>query len=405
MNKFSMVKKMKKIMKSSICTLIILTLIFSAIITTANNPIGTQLKHTSYNVDETTYNGDDHQHYIPITVYVDDDYSQLTPGWQKIRFDKIQDAIDVIGENGKVQVYAGIYYENIIIDKKISLISKNMENTIIDADGKLDVITITSDKVKIKGFTIRNSGDQFFDVGIEIQSSKNIIDNNIIIDNFHGIYIHNFKNENTFSNNHIKNNSYYGVYVKSNSNNNKSINNVFEANLDGICASGGTSHNIIKQNIFKLNDRYSIGFGGQCYYNEIFDNTFDNNTFGVELFKKPSYNNIYQNVFNGNMKAIQIYESCQNTINDNTFNGNEYGIWIHELSNYNKIFHNNFYSSQINHVNDKCSNIYDDGYPRGGNYWDDYTGRDINGDGIGDTPYSIDGGNNLDNYPLIEPYE
>ena len=38
-----------------------------------------------------------------------------------------------------------------------------------------------------------------------------------------------------------------------------------------------------------------------------------------------------------------------------------------------------------------------------GNYWDDYTGSDINNDGIGDIPYSINSDN--DNYPLIERFE
>jgi parallel beta-helix repeat protein len=56
-------------------------------------------------------------------------------------------------------------------------------------------------------------------------------------------------------------------------------------------------------------------------------------------------------------------------------------------------------------------NVWDDGYPSGGNYWSDYMGADENSgvyqtepcsDGIGDTPYAVSTGNH-DRYPMMEP--
>jgi len=77
------------------------------------------------------------------------------------------------------------------------------------------------------------------------------------------------------------------------------------------------------------------------------------------------------------------------------------------------IYHNNF----IDNVQQVSSflvlmNVWDDGYPSGGNYWSDYTGVDLKwgsdqdrsgSDGIGDTAYVIDG-NNRDRYPLMTPW-
>ena len=71
----------------------------------------------------------------------------------------------------------------------------------------------------------------------------------------------------------------------------------------------------------------------------------------------------------------------------------------------NTLYHNNFVNDSEPLLllgNSSLSiNYWDNG--KEGNYWSSYNGTARNGDDIGDTPYTI-GGNNTDEYPLIQPY-
>lgn len=111
-------------------------------------------------------------------------------------------------------------------------------------------------------------------------------------------------------------------------------------------------------------------------------------------------NQIMDNQWNG----ITIQLGCKNArIIENLISGNLYaGIGISDAS-YNFVYHNTMKDNRY-HAYDSGNNIWDNGYPSGGNYWEGYNETDANGDGIGDTPYAIPPGINTDRYPLMAPY-
>lgn len=117
-----------------------------------------------------------------------------------------------------------------------------------------------------------------------------------------------------------------------------------------------------------------------------------------------SGNNISSNSCHG---MLILHGSDYNTISRNTISNNaRVGLVVANnvpqgWPQHNTIYHNNFMNNTPNAWVDEYSlaNMWDNGTE--GNYWSDYTGQDLNGDGIGDTPYIIDG-NIRDNYPLME---
>jgi parallel beta-helix repeat protein len=112
--------------------------------------------------------------------------------------------------------------------------------------------------------------------------------------------------------------------------------------------------------------------------------------------------------------GIVFERSSSNTIFGNTIEA-YYGpsIYLDDSSD-NKFFHNQFYVYEARQVEviGRSKNVWDDGYPSGGNYWSDhnppdtYSGpyqNETGSDKIGDMPHIIYE-NNIDRYPLIYPF-
>jgi len=135
----------------------------------------------------------------------------------------------------------------------------------------------------------------------------------------------------------------------------------------------------------------------------VFGNTISNNTFGVWIF--ASNNTVSGNTITNNSNSglvIDIFSS-NNIIYRNNITENSRGIWLIRTSD-NIVYHNNFMDNtqQVDVSTSGYPNTWDNSVE--GNYWNDYTGADVDsgGDGIGDSTYIIDSSNN-DSHPLMGP--
>jgi parallel beta-helix repeat protein len=318
------------------------------------------------------------------TIFVDDDnINGPFTGTIHYPYKTIEEAINYADDLDTVFVFSGVYYENIIITKTISLIGENKYTTIIDGNYKEDVIQIFNDNIELSGFTIRNSGYDFvnFFSGIKIYSNNVKINQNIIINNFDGIRI-SYSYKSKITDNYIVNNIKDGISVH-NCGNLELIRNIVDANgRDGFFIS-----------------KSSDGI--------IYNNTLINqNSSGIEFIQSQN-NDINYNILSDNHQyGILLNYNCpDNTIVSNNIKNNDKGLHLYESQN-NLIFYNNFINNKnVNAYLENCK-FYPDGNIFRSNYWDDC---------VNNLPKPIHGVNKLfdltipwiqfDWRPATEPYD
>jgi parallel beta-helix repeat protein len=284
------------------------------------------------------------------TITVPDDYSS------------IQEAITRAHPGDTVYVKAGDYNGSLIIKKSIALIGQKgarINSWVIDVQ---PAILVTANNVTIKGLTIDNpnlSPPWKVKRGIHLLGATNcLIENNTIthVDN-EGIWLY------QSTNNTINHNTINGV------NNGISV--------------GASSNNTLTGNILRNN------WQAIAIYSESHNNTATGNDL---------YNNHY---------GIAVSDGYGNQFNENNIFGSDVGLQIGGVAHNNHFIHNNFVNtknvdSTLGYVN--STNFFDNGAE--GNYYSDYYGADLNGDGVGDTPYQIvaQGLDFLDRYPLMQQW-
>lgn len=217
-------------------------------------------------------------------------------------YETIQKAINAANIGDIIMVDAGIYHENLIVNKSVSLIGENSFTTIIDGGDVGTVITIISPNVTINGFTIQNGTSELYPYcGISVfKCNFTVIKNTVLRDNFWGLQLVRSNCSKIF-NNVVANNSYVGIRI-----------------------SDSSSSNVFSENIIV------------------------NNFIGLWITNSPS-----------------------NTFYHNNFVDNSRQLWIDSPT------------------------TWDSGVE--GNFWSDYTGTDVDMDGVGDSEYQLA----VDRYPLM----
>ena len=325
---------------------------------------------------------------------------------------QIQAAIQQAKNGDTVMVHGGWYKEgNLLIAKSLVLLGIN--RPVLDGQKKFEVVSIKANHVVLDGFRIQGSGYATLDdpCAIKVYDSNGVtLSNNILEDNFFGIYIQYGKNC-IIKNNQIK---AYGTEEQQigngihcwKSDSLQIIGNTISGHRDGIYFEF-VSNSVIWRNCAHHNIRYGLHFmfsNDDAYITNIFrhngagvavmfsknvkmfDNLFDENwgdaAYGL-LLKEINDSYIFGNRFVSNTSGIYMDGTNRVKVEKNVFENNGWGMKIQASCNENEVVANNFLGNtfDISTNGSLVLNTFN------GNYWDKYEGYDLDKNNIGDVPF------------------
>jgi parallel beta-helix repeat protein len=199
-------------------------------------------------------------------VYVDDNFTDGTAGWGETRFATIQGGLTAVAAGGIVNVAAGTYTEQVLLNKAVSVKGANAGIAAGNAPGiRLDETVVNggflvSASATIDGVTVRNgrvSGS--FKVGVAVAASDVTVANCIIEDVLSPAQSD-------------------GVSTQPNNNNLRLTKNTIRNNWRGVYLNPGSGH-VFSGNLISANNGVGVGIGSDGQSNlTLSGNTIENHT-------------------------------------------------------------------------------------------------------------------------------
>ncbi len=300
-------------------------------------------------------------------------------------FPTIRAAVSAAGSGDTIYLRKGIYAENIILGKSLTLQGEDPGTTVIDGGGRSSTVQVTASHVHLNGLTIKNGLD-----GVNLTSNRPI----------HHLTIQNCV---------VTENASEGMIIRNSGGFHLIEDCVFSYNGGYAVNAHQFSRSIIRScEVFSNGGGLRVGWG---WYIQVSGNHVYRNMSSGIYPDSCYYSTVEKNLIYANRKiGIKMgYISGRNTIRENIIMGHEEGILIGlEWGRYseNRFYHNDIIDNQtaVAEMERGLAGFqhWDNSRPAGGNFWSDFSGPDKDHDEIGDSSYELPGGAR-DHYPLMTP--
>jgi nitrous oxidase accessory protein len=330
--------------------------------------------------------------------------------------DNINDRLQIASPGDTILIEEGEYVENLVIEKSLTL--KGINYPTIRGGFTSNVILIKANNTIIEGLIVSESGTRLMEdfACIRVDADSATLRKNIITKPLHGIYVKGGSNV-TITGNRIEGrldlipeDRGNGIHLWNSGHNLLMSNNVSDVR-DGIYFSFAHHTKVSDNHIHKV--RYGLHYmysDDNIFTNNIFENNvagaalmysqnieFYKNIFarcrgfrayGI-LFQSMDESKAHHNLIIDNSRGL-FFDNCNsNQFTNNDVVDNDLALQIMGNGENNSIVLNNFVNNLGSLVMDvkKTSTFWGD--KSGGNYWTSYKGYDLDGDGIGDIPHTI----------------